>query len=132
MEILLCLFFVLAIGALLFLLYQNGLLAAQCKSAILYVESLRGTRARFSSCNGKTVRRIKGKEDKAYQVIFDSQLTKGTVSMEILNSAKHPILCLDGATKSGTIRIEKGKRYFFLVHFHSATGQYTIDWKEKA
>ena len=119
---------VLIIGIVFYLLYINGFLAIQSKRAILYVGSLKGNSARFSSCTGYSKRVIRFRDSRAYFVVFDSDLTKGDVLVEILNSAKQTVVCLNCNTPNGRINVEKGKRYYLLIHFQSATGRYTLSW----
>lgn len=119
----------LTIGIVFYLLYINGFLAAQSKMAVLYIGSLRGNNAKFSSCTGYTKRVIRFKDSRTYHIVFDSELTRGSVSVEILNSVKQTIICLRSNTVSGNIDVERGKRYYLVVRFQSATGSYTLSWE---
>ena len=118
----------LIIGIVFYLLYINGLLSIQSKRAVLYIGSLKGNSARFSSCTGYSKRVIRFRDSRTYCVFFDSKLTKGDVSVEILNPAKQTVVCLDCNTPNGSINAEKGKRYYLLICFQSATGRYTLSW----
>ena len=119
----------LIIGMVFYLLYINGFLTIQSKRAVLYIGSIRGNSARFSSCTGHTKRIIKFKDSKTYRVVFEPVVADGSISIEILDSAKQQIICLDTINRSGNIYAEKGKRYYLLVRFKSATGRYTLNWK---
>lgn len=118
----------LIIGVVFYLLYINGFLTVQSRRAILYVGSLKGNSARFSSCTGYSKRVIRFRDSRTYCVFFDSELTKGDISAEILNPAKQTVVCLNCNTPTGRINVEKGKRYYLLIHFQSATGRYTLSW----
>ena len=119
---------ILIIGIVFYLLYINGFLSIQSKRAILYIGSLKGNSARFSSCTGYSKRVIRFRDSRAYFVVFDSDLTKGDVSVEIVNSAKQTMICLNSSIPNGIINVEKGKRYYLLIRFQSATGRYTFSW----
>lgn len=111
-----------------YVLYIRGILVVQSKRAVVYIGSLRGNRARFSSCTGFTRRIIRFRDSRPYCVTFHSELTGGNVVLEILDSAKRTVLCLDGDTGSGTVQAEKGKRYYLVIRFQSATGNYDFCW----
>ena len=51
---------------------------------------------------------------------------KGSVTMELLNSQKQPLLLLDETHPTGSIAVEKGQRYQLVFHFQSATGEYSL------
>ena len=118
----------LIIGIVFYILYINGLLSIQSKRAVLYIGSLKGNSARFSSCTGYSKRVIRFRDSRRYCVVFDCELSKGDVSVEILNSAKQTMVCLNSGIPNGIINVEKGKRYYLLIRFQSATGRYTLRW----
>ena len=109
-------------------LYLGGFLAVQSKRAVLFVGSLKGNSARFSSCTGFTRRVIRFRDSRPYSVTFSPELTGGSVSLEILDSAKQRVLCLDGSIPGGSVPAEKGKRYYLVIRFQSATGSYSFCW----
>jgi hypothetical protein len=51
------------------------------------------------------------------------------VQVEILDSGKQCLLSLDQNTTEGSITAEKGKRFFLVVRFGAASGNYAVDWK---
>lgn len=118
----------LFIGIVFYLLYINGFLSIQSKRAVLYIGSLKGNSARFSSCTGSSKRVIRFRDSRTYCVFFDCELSKGDVLVEILNSAKQPMVCLNSSIPNGIINVEKVKRYYLLIRFQSATGRYTLSW----
>ena len=118
------------IGIAAYLLYISGFLTIQAKRAVLYVGSPRGTKARFSSCSGYIRRIVRFKNSAAYRIVLDSELTAGDISAEFLDSAKQPVLRLNGRTRNGIINAEKRKRYYLVVCFRSATGSYALSWDE--
>ena len=121
---------VLAGMALLFyVLYINGYMIMQSKRALMYVGTDRGKKASFTSCSGYTKRVVKFEEDRIYHFDLKLELTKGDVTVEILDSGKQCLLSLDQNTTEGSITAEKGKRFFLVVRFGAASGNYTVDWK---
>ena len=121
---------VLAGMALLFyVLYINGYMVMQSKRALMYVGTDRGKKASFTSCSGYTKRVVKFEEDRIYHFDLKLELTKGDVTVEIQDSKKQCLLSLDQNTTEGSITAEKGKRFFLVVRFGAASGNYTVDWK---
>lgn len=116
------------IGILFYLLYINGFLVIQSKRAIVYVGSLRGNRAKFVSCSGCTKRIIRFEESKVYRIVLNTELSAGMLSVEILDSEKKPLFSSNKDIQNGVIYAEKGKRYYLVVRFKSATGNYTLKW----
>lgn len=121
---------VLAGMALLFyVLYINGYMVMQSKRALMYVGTDRGKKASFTSCSGYTKRVVKFEEDRIYHFDLKLELTKGDVTVEIQDSKKQCLLSLDQNKTEGSITAEKGKRFFLVVRFGAASGNYTVDWK---
>ena len=121
---------VLAGMALLFyVLYINGYMVMQSKRALMYVGTDRGKKASFTSCSGYTKRVVKFEEDRIYHFDLKLELTKGDVTVEIQDSKKQCLLSLDQNKTEGSITAEKGKRFFWVVRFGAASGNYTVDWK---
>ena len=119
----------LAVMAVLFyILYINGYMVWNSKRALMYVGSAWGRKASFTSCSGYTKRVIKFEEDKCYHFDLQLELNKGDVKVEILNSEKQCLLSLDQNVAGGNVAVEKGKRYYMVVRFQAASGQYTVDW----
>lgn len=116
------------IGILFYYLYINGFLVIQSKRAIVYVGSLRGNRAKFVSCTGYTKRIIRFEESKTYRMVLNSELSKGKLSVTILDSEKNPLFSLDKDIQNGVIYAEKGKKYYLIMRFKSATGNYILEW----
>ena len=116
------------IGILFYLLYVNGFLAIQSKRAIVYIGSLKGNRAKFVSCTGYTKRIIKFEESKTYRMVLNAELSAGKLSVEILDAEKNTLFSLNKDMQNGAIYAEKGKRYYLVVCFKSATGNYSLKW----
>ena len=108
------------------LLYQNGLMVVNSKRAVSFVGSDRGRRASFTACTGTIRRILRFSESRTLRVVFSPVLTKGSVTMELLDSSKQPLLQLNEACPIGSISVEKGRRYHLIFRFQSATGEYTL------
>ena len=122
---------IIAMGILFYILYINGYLIINAKKAVMFVGTIRGNRgckANFTSCAGTIKRIIRFKESKTYHFDLISQLSKGELLVEILDSAKQPILRLDGNNQSADINVNAKQRYYMVFSFHSATGKYELSW----
>lgn len=123
---------IIAMGILFYILYINGYLIINAKKAVMFVGTIRGNRgckANFTSCAGTIKRIIRFKESKTYHFELISQLSKGELLVEILDSAKQPILRLDGNNQSADINVNAKQRYYMVFRFHSATGKYELSWR---
>lgn len=120
---------VVLLGIALYALYLGGFMTLQSKRAVLYVGSLKGNSARFSSCTGYSKRILRFRESRPYLVDFNCSLTGGDVTAEILDSDKETVVSLPCGTQSASIAVQKGKRYYLVIRFRSATGSYTLGWR---
>lgn len=98
----------------------------QRKTALLYVSSLSGNRARFIRCNGEVRRTAAVRKDGLHTFTLDTKLTKGMLSVTLLDSEKQPILTLTSEHRSETATVCKDKRYFLLFTFAHASGSYEL------
>ena len=116
------------IGIVFYLSYINGILAIQSKRAIVYIGSLKGNKAKFVSCTGYTKRIIRFEENKTYRIVLNTELSAGKLSITFLDSEKNNLFSLTRNAENGVIYAEKGKRYYLIVRFKSATGNYVLKW----
>ena len=112
-----------------YFLYINGYLVTNAKRAVMYIGSLGGRKANFSSCTGYTKRVIKFKESGSVHFNLALEISKGEVTMELLDTNKHCILQLSNTQPSSVIQIEAKKRYFLVFRFKSASGSYLLTWE---
>ena len=119
-----------------YILYINGLLVVNTKTALFYMGSPRlGERqncitAKFSSCNGVIKRVIRLREAQRYQFVFSSNMTKGSVSVELRGTGKEIVEILDRNNPCAVISTDKAKRYRVATKFVNADGEYTLSWNE--
>ena len=107
-------------------LYNQGYMIVKSTSAVSFVGSANGSSARFSSCSGYIKRIVRFKDDATYTFILDADLSKGDMSVELLDSAKQRIMQLNCASNRASIAVEKKKKYYLVFNFKSATGNYAL------
>ena len=107
---------VVMIGVFIFL-YNQGYMVSKSISAVTFIGSTKGNSARFSSCNGYMKRVIKFKEEGTYTFVLDAELSKGDMSVELLDSTKQKIMQLNCSNRSASITVEKKKKYYLVINF---------------
>lgn len=78
---------VVMLGVFIFL-YSQGYMVSKSISAVVFIGSTKGNSAKFSSCSGYMKRVIKFKEDGTYTFVLDAELSKGDMSVELIDSTK--------------------------------------------
>lgn len=107
-------------------LHNQGYMVVKSTSAVAFIGSARGNSARFTSCSGYMKRIIRFKTEGTYTFILDAELSKGDMSVELLDSTKQKIMLLNCADRSASITVEKRKKYYLIINFRSATGRYAL------
>jgi len=118
----------LVMGAVMYLLYINGWMVVNSKSAVSFIGSRGGKAASFSGCNGSIRRIVRFSESRVYAFSLDSALTKGSMTAVLLDPNKQEILCLSADQPSMAVEIEAKKRYTLVLRFRTATGRYGLHW----
>ena len=118
----------LIMGAVMYLLYINGWMVINSKSAVTFVGSRGGKSASFSGCSGSVKRIVRFSEDRVYTFALDCALTKGRMTVTLLDPNKKEILCLSGDQPNIAVKLERKKRYTLVFRFQSATGRYGLHW----
>ena len=116
-------------GIAFYFLYINGYLVTNAKRAVMYIGSLGGRKATFTFCTGYTKRVIKFRESGSVHFNLELEITKGEVTMELLDATKQCILQLGNTQRSSVIHIDAKKRYFLVFRFKSASGSYLLTWE---
>ena len=93
---------------------------------MFFAGSDRGRRAVFTACTGYIKRAVRFSESKTLRADLTLTLDKGYVYAELLDDRKQQILRLDENRPNGNIPVEKGRRYWLIFHFESATGEYAL------
>ena len=121
------------LGVLLYVLYDRGYLPVKSISAIHFIGNMSaGTNkasGAFGSASGQIRRVLRFKESKPYEFTFKGKITKGTVQAYVLESNKIPDLVLDNDCPSGIVHAVKDQRYYLVIRFQNASGEYTLSWK---
>ena len=118
-----------AITAVLYILYLCGILEIGTKRALVFIGS-KGTRrraAKFTSCSGSIKCIVRFPSEGAHNFRLNSTLSKGTLTIELLNKNKEPLFTL---SESGSAKASlKAKMpYYLITSFNSATGEYELTW----
>ena len=118
----------LAMGIVMYLMYINGWMILSSKSAATFVGALGGRAASFSGCSGSVRRIVRFSEDRVYTFMLDCALTKGKMTVTLLDPNKKEVLCLSSNQPTAAVELEKKKRYTMVFRFQSATGHYGLHW----
>ena len=113
--------------AVFYLLYINGYMIINAKRATLFFGKNRGKYARFASCSGFMKRVIRFKENREYEIHFETELEKGEVSIELWDNKQEKVLSMTNQGRQ-IVTVESKRRYFLILRFESATGSYHIEW----
>lgn len=127
-KILMLLLLIPILAGVFYFLYINGCLVINAKSALSFIGSPKGSSASFSACNGYIKRIVRFKADKIYTFTLNAELTKGDMTVELLDASKQVIMCLNRSNPRASIAVENKKRYYLVLHFKSATGKYFLNW----
>lgn len=122
----------LLLGLVFYLLYTRGYLILNSKRAAMFVGSLRGKdgcKATFTACSGYLKRVFRFPETRDYHFVLEAPLTKGELTVELLDGAGEPVACLDGAHPTATVAAERNRRYYLVARFRGATGSFQLNWK---
>ena len=110
-----------------YVLYTNGFLVFSSKRALTFVGIRQGREASFTACTGQIRRVVRFPESRAFHFAFSPELTRGEVSMELLEHGTQ-LLVLGDSAQAGTVSVEKGRPYTLIIRFRSASGKYTLHW----
>lgn len=121
------------LAVLLYILYDRGYLPVKSMSAIHFIGSMGASTnkasAAFGSATGQITRVLRFKESRPFEFTFKGKITKGTVQACVLENNKIPDLVLDNDCPAGIVHAVKGQRYYLVIRFQNATGEYTLTWK---
>lgn len=130
-DIYIWLLLIIGLPILCYLLWINGYMVLNKKRAVLFTGSILGKnrcKVRFSSCNGFVKKIIKFSDSRSYQFNFSNHITKGNVSIEILNKNKEIILNLSPSVPTGILDVNKKEKYYLVLKFDKADGEYKLTW----
>ena len=121
-----CLLLAVLMTGIFVFLYNRGYMVVKSLSAVTFIGSPRGAGAKFTSCNGYIKRIIHFKESGTFHYFLDVELSKGDMSVELLDSDNQNIMKLNPENNHAAITVESKKKYYLVVNFKSATGRYSI------
>jgi len=116
---------------LFYVLWINGYLIKSSKTSLVFIGSLRRhnrCKLRFKCCNGHIKKVIKIRESRNYEFTFNSNIRKGHVTAEIQDKSKKILLQLSKDNPKSAIRLEKNNRYFLVIRFANADGEFDLAW----
>lgn len=114
-----------AVFVTLGILAHKGIVSTHAKCALMFVGG--GKHARFRACTGTQQLVVRFDESRAYHFTLDAALDKGSISVELLDSARSTVMTLSGSG-SAEAAVESGVRYRLIIRLKSATGEYSLDW----
>ena len=115
----------LIILLILFILYVSGFIALQQKRAVMFVASVNGAKARFSSCTGKITRIVWFREKREYRILFEKTIDKGSVDISLYDREGNSLIH-GGKDEAYAFSPEPGKRYRLCIQMQKASGKYQI------
>lgn len=71
---------------------------------------------------------IKIRENRNYRFTFHSNITKGYVTAEIQDVSKKILMQLDNSKPESDITLEKNNRYYLVIRFTKADGEFDLTW----
>lgn len=122
----------LALGAVVYLLYRRGLAVTKCIAAVLFVfrPGRDADRAKLDSCTGWVRHMGRFRQGRTYEFSFEARLSKGEAEVSLLDRDKRPLLKLNRQSPNGGITLTENGRYYLHWDFQNATGQCELSWRE--
>ncbi len=118
----------LLVFTFIYVLYMKGMIPISVKSAVMFIGGPGCKKATFTSCNGYIKKIVKLEKDKVYNFTLHSNLTAGSIAVELIDKNKQIVLRLDVDNYTAVFGSNHSGRYTLIIRFHSATGEYELDW----
>lgn len=117
---------------LLCITYKKGNLTLRRTRAFVFIMASKRNKsaASFLSCTGYTKKICFFQEEKAYTFDFKSNIEKGSVEIQLLNSKKDILLTFESINSDilKEINLINKEKYYIIVNFYNATGVYELTW----
>lgn len=118
-------------GALIWLLYRQGLAAAKCIAAVLFVfrPGKQSDSVSVDSCTGWVRHAGRFRQGGGHQFYLDCRLSKGRAVVTLLDRQKGELLRLSQDSPAGEIELSRNVRYCLRWEFQNATGKCELRWQ---
>ena len=130
LDIFLSIAIVVAVFAVIYILYCQGFAVLRRTAAIIFVfrHGKNADRATLDSCTGWVKHVGRFRESKTYEFLFDAQLSKGNVEVILLDQKKQQLMKLNPQSTICKIELDARNRYYLRWEFKDATGKCELRW----
>ncbi len=122
------------LGAGMYGLYLNGYVAFQRKAALCFMGNIcaggNQCHAQFQSCSGFVQRVLRFRNQKMVSFSFDAEVSKGSVSVFVMDRNKQILLVLNSDCPTGSLPVNRKERYYLRITFEKADGACRLKWQE--
>ena len=122
--------FVLAVLAVVYLLYRQGFGVSKSIAAVLFVfrPGKNADKVTLDSCSGWVSHAGRFRESRTYAFALDGRLSAGDVDVVLLDKKKQPLLKLDRQSPAAQAELAGNSRYYLRWNFKNATGKCELHW----
>lgn len=119
-----------AFAALMYLLHRQGFVVRKRITAILFVlhSGRHEDSASLNSCTGWVWHVGRFRQSGLYEFHLDSQLSKGSAEVILLDSQKQELIRLNQKNYTGKVDLDGSCRYSLRWEFQNATGKCALRW----
>ena len=120
-----------AFGTVIYFLYDRGLLVTKHITAVLFTMWVGKSEdnVALNSCTGWVRHRVRFRGSGMYTFTMDHRLSKGDVTVSLLDSDKRELLRLDRELCTGSAELSRRSRYYLRWDIRSATGTCALCWR---
>ena len=117
--------------AVTYFLYDRGIAVSKNIRAVLFMfrPEKNADKVNLDSCTGWVQRVGRFPESSTYELILNTQLSKGEAEFSLLDRKKRPLLKLTRRCPSSRVDLNADSRYYLRWQFTNATGECELRWK---
>jgi hypothetical protein len=117
--------------AVMYFLYGRGIAVSKNIRAVLFMSrpGKSADKVDQDSCTGWVQRVGRFHESSTYELILNTQLSKGEAEFSLLDRKKRPLLKLNRRCPSSRVELYADSRYYLRWQFINATGECELRWK---
>lgn len=117
--------------AVMYFLYGRGIAVSKNIRAVLFMSrpGKSADKVDLDSCTGWVQRVGRFHESSTYELILNTQLSKGKAEFSLLDRKKRPLLKLNRRCPSSRVELYADSRYYLRWQFINATGECELRWK---